>query len=88
MYYATAQQFRLAGRKENIRVPAGALFDLVNDVAETTDVAATHPDIVDKLKRYANEVVQEMGDGHQAGPSVRKAGFVAIGQPINGAASH
>jgi arylsulfatase A len=40
-----------------------ALYDLLNDVAETTDVAGEHPDVVAKLLGYVAEARKDLGDG-------------------------
>jgi len=42
-------------------VPA-ALYDLENDVGETTDVAAAHPDVVARLDAIAEEARASLGD--------------------------
>jgi arylsulfatase A-like enzyme len=55
------------------------LFDLKNDIGETTDVAADHPDVVDRLERHAEAARATLGDtltGRQ-GSEVRPAGQVA-----------
>ncbi|MDR1491509.1 MAG: sulfatase [Planctomycetaceae bacterium] len=51
-----------------------ALYDLQNDVGETTDVQAEHPDIVKRLQTEAENIIEELGDGNQNGPGVRPAG--------------
>ncbi len=42
-----------------------SLFDLENDIGETTNVADQHPDVVDRLKRYADTMRQELGHGKE-----------------------
>lgn len=39
-----------------------ALYDLDADVGETTNVAADHPDVVDRLQAYAAKMRTELGD--------------------------
>jgi arylsulfatase A len=39
-----------------------ALFDLKNDVGETTDVADQHPEVVTRLRKAADEFRRELGD--------------------------
>jgi arylsulfatase A len=53
-----------------------ALFDLKNDVGETTDVAAEHPDIVARLERQAEEARVALGDKltGRRGNAIRPAG--------------
>ena len=53
-----------------------ALFNLRDDVGETRDVAASHPEIVKQLEAYAEEARRELGDSLQKkrGMGVRPAG--------------
>jgi arylsulfatase A-like enzyme len=52
------------------------LFDLKNDVGETKDVSAEHPDIVARLERYAETARATLGDTltGRTGSEVRPAG--------------
>jgi hypothetical protein len=52
------------------------LFDLQNDVGETTDVAAEHPDVVARLKQQAEKARATLGDvlTGRKGSEVRPAG--------------
>ena len=38
------------------------LFDLKQDVGETADLASEHPEVVERLRRYAARVRDELGD--------------------------
>ncbi|MDR0871203.1 MAG: sulfatase [Planctomycetaceae bacterium] len=51
-----------------------ALYDLLNDVSETADVSAQHPEIVKRLQAAADEIRAELGEGDNLGPGVRPAG--------------
>ncbi len=51
------------------------LYNLDAEIGERTDVAAEHPDVVNRLKALAVKMAAELGDG-QPGPEVRPAGFV------------
>jgi arylsulfatase A-like enzyme len=55
------------------------LFDLQNDVGETTDVAAEHPDVVARLEQHAETARAALGDTLTArtGSEVRPAGKLA-----------
>jgi arylsulfatase A-like enzyme len=55
-----------------------ALYDLKNDVGETTDVAAKHPDIVARLQRAAEEARATLGDelANRKGNEVRPSGWI------------
>jgi arylsulfatase A len=53
-----------------------ALFDLTKDVGETTNVAEQHPEVVEKLKKLADQAREDLGDTatKQEGKGVRPAG--------------
>ncbi|MDR0610139.1 MAG: sulfatase [Planctomycetaceae bacterium] len=51
-----------------------ALYDLQNDVGETTDVSAEHPEILKRLQIAADTIIADLGNGNQNGPGVRPAG--------------
>ncbi|MDP6444857.1 MAG: sulfatase [Pirellulaceae bacterium] len=40
-----------------------SLFNLEEDIGETTDVADRHPDVVARLQKYAANIRRELGDG-------------------------
>lgn len=45
------------------QLPMGEeLYDLYNDISETTNVAAKHPDIIEKMKMQAEGIREELGD--------------------------
>lgn len=49
------------------------LYNLKNDISETTDISAAHPDIVERLKKIGDKARHELGDtltGHK-GKEVR-----------------
>jgi arylsulfatase A len=59
----------------NDRRPSEAeLFDLEADIAETTNIAEEHPDIVARLLALAEQARRELGDGDQTGAGQRAAG--------------
>ena len=47
------------------------LYDLENDVAETTDVAADHPEVVASLMKHIEFARTDIGDGDQIGENAR-----------------
>ena len=51
-----------------------ALFDLENDVGETTDVAAAHPEVVKQLEALAALARWDLGDTNVTGKGVRSPG--------------
>jgi arylsulfatase len=52
------------------------LYDLVNDLSETTDVSTGHPDIVKQLEAEADQARADLGDGltKHPGPGRREPG--------------
>jgi len=53
----------------------GRLYNLDEDIGETTDVADEHPEVVARLKKLAEAMAADIGDG-KSGPGVRPAGSV------------
>ncbi|MDF2378561.1 MAG: DUF1080 domain-containing protein, partial [Verrucomicrobiales bacterium] len=53
-----------------------ALYDLEDDVEETTDLAEQHPEIVERLQQLADEARRELGDVGRLGEEQRPAGWV------------
>ena len=51
-----------------------SLFDLGMDIGETTNVADRHPDVVEQLKGYAEQMRKDLGHGKEAGPGRRAIG--------------
>ena len=58
------------------RIEAAALYDLVGDVGEATDVSAAHPDVVKRLEAIAEAARAELGDAltQREGRGVRPPG--------------
>ena len=67
---------------EQRKLERAELYDLVEDVSETTDVAAGHADIVHQLEVEAERARQELGDTltKRTGKGTRPPGRVT-GQP-------
>jgi arylsulfatase A-like enzyme len=57
------------------------LFNLDNDIGETTDVAAQHPEIVKRLQGYVQQMDADLGIKGR-GPGVRPPGRVKHPQPL------
>jgi arylsulfatase A-like enzyme len=59
--------------------PVSALYDLVADPAETTDVLADHPEVVARLEAHAESARTSLGDAlqDQTGKDIRPIGRVA-----------
>ena len=58
------------------------LYDLVADPGETTDLAAQHPDVVERLKGLAEKMRADLGDTGLEGPGRRPAGRVDDPKPL------
>lgn len=55
-----------------------ALFDLENDIGETTDVSQQHPEVVERIKQLAAEMRADLGDSRtkQRGSGIRPLGRI------------
>jgi len=54
-----------------------ALYDLTNDIGETTDCSADQPEVVKRLQAAADAIRAELGDGdNNPGPGVRPVGRI------------
>ncbi|TWT58277.1 Arylsulfatase [Thalassoglobus neptunius] len=51
-----------------------SLFDLESDIGETTNLADQHPEVVEELQGYAEEMRKDLGDGEDVGPGRRPLG--------------
>ena len=60
------------------------LYDLLTDPGETSDVAADHPDVVERMLRVADEVRRSLGDDRLGvpGPERRPPGIAANPSPL------
>lgn len=57
------------------------LFNVVEDIGSTTNVADQYPDIVERLKRLAETMREKLGDRDQSGSEQRPPGFVEDPRP-------
>lgn len=56
------------------------LYDLENDIGETTNVAAENPEVVKRLKELIKKTRIDLGDGPYLGRNTRPAGYVKRAQ--------
>ncbi|NOY42175.1 MAG: sulfatase [Planctomycetes bacterium] len=58
------------------------LYDLDTDIGETTNVADSHPKVVQRLTQLAEQGRHTLGDGNQQGTGQRRVGRVKNPQPL------
>jgi arylsulfatase A-like enzyme len=73
-----AKVINLRRKQEN--TPA-MLYDLRNDIGETKEVSASHPDIVARLTALADKAREDLGDLNRPGKNQRPAGHVDNPKP-------
>lgn len=68
------------GRVEPFKMEL-SLYDLDNDISETTNVVSAHPDVVDQLMRYVEAARDDLGDGltNRTGRNLRAPGRLPDG---------
>jgi len=52
----------------------GELYNLTSDIGETQNVAAAHPDVVERLNKQLDAARADLGDGDRPGPGCRPVG--------------
>lgn len=76
-YYYGQKQLRAVRDQRWKLFINGELYDLQNDIGETTNVASNHPDVVARLKMRLNEARRDLGDGEKLGENVRPVGVAS-----------
>jgi arylsulfatase A-like enzyme len=68
------------GTYKRVKIETEELYDLSNDISETTNVAAQHPDIVKQLEAQAEKARADLGDRltQRTGSGHRQPGRVAV----------
>ena len=61
-------KLRLLRRHGRQREDITELYDLVDDIGETTDISNEHPEVVARLRAAADRFRRELGDGHTGEP--------------------
>ena len=71
-------QLAIPDRQTNLqgksKPSASQLFNLKTDLAEQTNVAGAHPDVVKQLEAFAERMRRDLGDGARAGANLRPVG--------------
>ncbi|HRJ09317.1 MAG TPA: sulfatase [Prosthecobacter sp.] len=60
-----------SGRFAGNAVNEFSLYDLDNDIGETRNVAAEHPEVLDRLRQFAHEARMDLGDYDHTGSGAR-----------------
>ena len=81
LYFAAENLKAVRQGRWKLDLGPGRLYDLAADVGETTDLSRSHPEVVTRLRRLADEAKREFGDG-EPGPACRPPGRVTDPQPI------
>lgn len=69
----------LRGERRPQLIKAGTLYNLHNDIGETTDMSHQHPEIVARLEDLADASRIDLGDGaDRPGENVRRAAYVEL----------
>lgn len=78
-YYPAVHSEKTAMSGETHRDYPPALYNLATDIAESRDVSRDHPEVVTRLKAYAQTAIRDLGDNRTkvAGAGVRPAGQAA-----------
>lgn len=78
---AIVPQYEGVGAHDNeapdLNNPQSRLYNLDEDIGERRDVAADHPDIVQRLLSYMREMDQDLGADKANGPGVREPAHLA-----------
>lgn len=73
------QDYPYGGQK----VPAGTLYNLRDDIGETTDVASRHADVVDRIQALAVTARSDLGDGREShGANIRPAAYIEVDEAV------
>ncbi len=78
--YLPLEKKRVSLRGDTATSPA-ALFDVRNDLGETNEASAQHPDVVARLLALAEKAREDLGDGDREGRNQRPAGRVDDPKP-------
>ena len=70
------QNFSMGMPEGGVKEPGLRLYNLDADIGERTNVAAQHPDVVQRLKALADKMAASLCDGSKDGPGVRPPGRV------------
>ncbi len=77
--FVRANQAPLPGGSKSQRIKPGTLYNLSDDIGETTDVSSKHPEVVARLERLAEASRVDLGDGaDRPGKNVRRAAYVDL----------
>ncbi|MCD4825180.1 MAG: sulfatase-like hydrolase/transferase, partial [Phycisphaerae bacterium] len=83
-YYYERELQAIRVQDWKLHLSSGELYNLREDVGETIDVAAKHPNVVQDIRQRANACRHDLGDSLQgvAGKNVRPCGQVTTPKPL------
>jgi arylsulfatase A len=66
----------IPSKYKQVKLEKIELYDLKNDVSEKNDVAAAHPDVIQRLSAFAEKTRADLGDAlrNEKGPGAREPG--------------
>jgi uncharacterized protein YeaC (DUF1315 family) len=72
----------MPGKSKNIKIEQAELYNLDNDLGETTNVAFQHPEVIKQMMVLVELGRNTLGDSltNRTGSSVRQAGMVSQAQ--------
>ncbi len=79
-YYRIGTLQAVRSGQWKLNLASGELYDLHADIAESKNLAAQHPEVVEKLSRLAEACREDLGDGRRQGKNQRPAG--AVDNPV------
>jgi arylsulfatase A len=83
LYYRGLKLEAIRSGPWKLHLERGMLYNLESDLAESTDVAAAHPDVVQQLRSSAGRAASDLGLNGK-GPGCRPPGRVPNPQPLIG----
>lgn len=61
---------------------SGKLYNLADDIGESSDVSSANPEVVGRLKKFVDECDADLGNANELKPGCRPSGKVAGSKPI------
>mgnify|MGYP002629894437 FL=1 len=78
--YLPLKERRINSR--TVKEQPAELYHLYKDVGEENNVAAAHPDLVQRMIKHAEKARKDLGDADQTGSGQREAALIKNAQPL------